>query len=337
MGLGIFLLIFRFFLLPFLINARDALNKWRVFKRNAVLVSFMLPGAGLLLLLNYLPMPGIMLAFKQFVRARRGTIIDSIAGSKWVGLTNFAFIGSERAQAVLRNTFIYNFCWMILSLVLSVAIAIALNHVRKKRAVKFYQTSIFMPYFISWVIASYLLFALLSHERGVIRHIALALGIYDAETYPNYYLTPGVWPFILTVANQWKYMGYDSIVYTAAIAGIDAEMYEAAALDGAGVWERIRYITLPMLTPMMTILTIMAMGRMASADFGLFYNLPMNAGQLVSTTDVYDTYVFRMLTNTSASMGVSAAASLFQSVLGFVLIMLTNSLVKRLNPENTLF
>jgi putative aldouronate transport system permease protein len=271
------------------------------------------------------------------VRARRLSFVESIATSSWVGLSNFQFIASPRAQMVLRNTFLYNFSWMVLSLIISVSLAIALSHLRNKRGVKLYQTGIFMPYFISWVIASYLLFALLSHERGLIRSITVGLGAFTSEDYPNYYLNPRVWPMILTLANQWKYMGYDSIVYTAAISGIAIEMYEAAVLDGAGTWGRIRYVTLPMLRPMMIILTIMAMGRMASADFGLFYNLPMNSGQITSTTDVFDTYVFRMLTGNSTSIGVTAAASFFQSMVGFVLIMASNMLVKKLSPDETLF
>lgn len=334
---GVGLAAFRVFALPFLLSARDAALRWKVFFRKFPLVSFMIPGALCMLLLSYLPMPGIVLAFKNFVRVRRGTIIDSIAESRWVGLTNFSFIGTGRVQSVIRNTFMYNFCWMILGLVVSVALAIALSHLRNRRAVKFFQTGIFMPYFLSWVIASYLLYALLSYERGLFRSIAVGLGLFTDATYPNLYLKPGAWPLILTLANQWKYMGYNSIVYTAAITGIDGDLYEAATLDGASAWGKIRFITLPMLKPMMIILTIMAMGRMANADFGMFYNLPMGSGPLMQVTEVFDTYVFRMLMGGTADMGVTAAASLFQSALGFILIFSSNMIVRKISPENALF
>lgn len=337
MRLGLVVLALRIFVLPFLLDRKGTHAAWKLFLRKFPLTSFLLPGALCMFFLSYLPMPGIVLAFKNFVRVRRGTIIDSIAQSQWVGLGNFAFIGTERVQSVIRNTFVYNFFWMILGLVVSVSLAIALSHLSNRRGVKLYQTGIFMPYFLSWVIASYLLYALLSYERGLIRAITVGLGIFTADTYPNYYLRPGAWPFILTLANQWKYMGYNSIVYTAAITGIDGELYEAATLDGAGTWNKIRYITLPMLKPMMIILTIMAMGRMANADFGLFYNLPMGSGPLMQTTEVFDTYVFRMLTGGTANMGVTAAASLFQSVLGFVLIFTSNMVVRKVSPDNSLF
>lgn len=337
MQIGLGVLAFRVLLLPFLLDAGKAKAQWKVFFRKLPLTSFLIPGALCMFFLSYLPMPGIVLAFKNFVRVRRGTIIDSIAESLWVGLGNFAFIGTERVQSVIRNTFVYNFFWMILGLVVSVSLAIALSHLRNRRAVKLYQTSIFMPYFLSWVIASYLLYALLSYDRGLIRSITVGLGLYTHDTYPNFYLRPSAWPAILTLANQWKYMGYNSIVYSAAITGIDGELYEAATLDGAGTWGKIRYVTLPMLKPMMIILTIMAMGRMANADFGLFYNLPMGSGPLMQTTEVFDTYVFRMLTGGTANMGVTAAASLFQSVLGFVLIFTSNMVVRRVSPDNSLF
>lgn len=337
MQAGLTGIVFCVFLLPFLLDARKAVLKWRVFFRKFPLTAFLIPGGLCMFLLSYLPMPGIVLAFKNFVRVRRGTIIDSIAQSEWVGLGNFAFIGTERVQSVIRNTLVYNFFWMLLGLVVSVALAIALSHLRNKRAVKLYQTGIFMPYFLSWVIASYLLYALLSHERGLIRSLTLGLGLFTAENYPNWYLSPASWPLILTLANQWKYMGYNSIVYTAAITGIDEDLYEAATLDGAGTWSKIRYITLPMLKPMMIILTIMAMGRMANADFGLFYNLPMGSGPLMQKTEVFDTYVFRMLTGGTANMGVTAAASLFQSALGFILIFTSNMAVRRVSPDHSLF
>lgn len=335
---GVGMILFRILVLPFLLGAREALKKWKIFRKNFPLTMFMVPGALCLLLFNYLPMPGIVLAFKTFKKGRRG-VVQSIADSVWNGLRGFSFLGTETVQNYIRNTLLYNFFWMILGLVVAVMIAIALSHLRNKKSTRFYQTFIFMPYFLSWVIASYLLYALISYDKGMFGGVMESLGLVSSRyDLVNLYQAPKYWPMILTLANQWKYMGYNSIIYTAAIAGIDTEMYEAAMLDGAGTWQRIRYITIPMLKPMMIIMTIMAMGRMANADFGLFYNLPMGSGPLLTITGVYDTYVFNMITGSSTTnYGTIAATSLFQSVLGFVLIFSSNMVVRKISPENSLF
>lgn len=338
MLVGIGVILFRILVLPFLLDRRETGKKWRIFGKNFPLTMFMIPGALCLLMFNYLPMPGIVLAFKNFKKARGG-IIQSIAGSAWNGLKGFSFLGTETVQNYIRNTLMYNFFWMILGLVVAVAIAIALSHLRNKRSTKFYQTFVFMPYFLSWVIASYLLYALINYDKGLFGGLMESLGLVSSRyELTNLYQAPQYWPLILTLANQWKYMGYNSIIYTAAISGIDTELYEAAMLDGAGVWQRIRYITVPLLKPMMIIMTIMAMGRMANADFGLFYNLPMGSGPLLKITGVYDTYVFNMITGSSTTnYGTIAATSLFQSVLGFVLIFSANMVVRKISPDNSLF
>ena len=338
MLVGIGVILFRIFILPFLLDKTATAKKWRIFGKNIPLTLFMIPGSLCLLLFNYLPMPGIVLAFKTFKKGRHG-VVQSIADSVWNGLKGFSFLGTETVQYYIRNTLLYNLFWMFLGLVVAVMIAIALSHLRNKRSTRYYQTFVFMPYFLSWVIASYLLYALINYDKGMLGGVMESLGVvssrYDLE---NLYQAPQYWPLILTLANQWKYMGYNSIIYTAAIAGIETEMYEAAMLDGAGVWQRIRYITIPMLKPMMIIMTIMAMGRMANADFGLFYNLPMGSGPLLKVTGVYDTYVFSMITGSSTTnYGTIAATSLFQSVLGFVLIFTSNMVVRKISPENSLF
>lgn len=338
MIIGICVILFRILALPFLLGRTEAGKKWRIFGKNIPLTLFMIPGSLCLLLFNYLPMPGIVLAFKTFKKGRQG-VVQSIAKSVWNGLEGFSFLGTETVQDYIRNTLLYNLFWMVLGLVVAVMIAIALSHLRNKRSTRYYQTFVFMPYFLSWVIASYLLYALINYDKGLIGGAMESLGVVPSRyDLPNLYQSPQYWPLILTLANQWKYMGYNSIIYTAAIAGIDKEMYEAAMLDGAGVWQRIRYITIPMLKPMMIIMTIMAMGRMANADFGLFYNLPMGSGPLLKITGVYDTYVFNMITGSSTTnYGTIAATSLFQSVLGFVLIFSSNMVVRKISPENSLF
>ncbi len=338
MGAGAALILLRIIVLPFLFNKDGTWRKWKLFGKNIPLTLFMVPGALCLLVFNYLPMPGIVLAFKTFKKGRRG-VIQSIADSAWNGLKGFSFLGTETVQNYIRNTLVYNFCWMILGLVVAVTIAIALSHLRNKGSTRFYQTFVFMPYFLSWVIASYLLYALISYDKGMIGGMMESLGAVSSRyDLVNMYQAPRYWPMILTLANQWKYMGYNSIIYTAAISGINSDLYEAAMLDGAGTWQRIRYITVPMLKPMMIIMTIMAMGRMANADFGLFYNLPMGSGPLLKITGVYDTYVFNMITGSSTTnYGTIAATSLFQSVLGFILIFTSNMVVRRISPENSLF
>lgn len=335
---GLLLGAFNLLLLPFMASPQQAAHGALRFWRNLPLTVFMLPGVLCLLVFNYLPMPGIVLAFKQFKKGR-GTIVDSIAKSVWNGIKSFNFLETPTAQGYIRNTLLYNLFWLVLGLVVAVTIAIGLSHLRSKRAAKSYQTFIFMPYFISWVIASYLLYALISHDKGLLGGVWAQLGLAaDRKMLPNLYQAPQYWPLILTAANQWKYMGYNSIIYTAAISGIDTQLYEAAMLDGASTWQRVKHITIPLLKPMMIIMTIMAMGRVANADFGLFFNLPMDSGPLKTITGVYDTYVFRMITGSSTvNYSTVAAASLFQSVLGFVLIFSTNLVVRKISPDNSLF
>lgn len=334
---GLIMAAFTLLALPFILNRNDAQKSMKQFKRALPLTLFMVPGAACLFVFNYMPIPGIVLAFKTFKKGR-GSIIQSIANSAWNGLRGFSFLSTPTAQGYIRNTLLYNLVWMVIGLVVAVAIAIALSHLRNRRFTKVYQTFIFMPYFLSWVIASYLLFAMISYDKGLIGNLLASLGIINKKSFVNLYQAPAYWPFILTLMNQWKYMGYNSIIYTAAISGIDREMYEAAMLDGASGWQKIKYITLPMLKPMMIIMTIMAMGRMANGDFGLFYNLPMSSGPLKTITGVYDTYVFGMIVGSgNTNYGTTAAASLFQSVLGFVLIFSSNMVVRKISPDNSLF
>lgn len=334
---GLVLIVFIIVGIPLLTDVKEAKKSALRFYRAFPLTMFMLPGALCLLVFNYLPMPGIVLAFKTFKKGR-GSVVGSILNSMWNGVRGFSFLGTPTAQGYIRNTLLYNFVWMFIGLFVAVAIAIGLSHMRNKRATKFYQTFIFMPYFLSWVIASYLLYAMISFDKGLVGNALNSMGILDKSNYVNFYQAPKYWPFILTMMNQWKYMGYNSIIYTSAIAGIDREMYEAAVLDGANGWQKIRYITLPMLKPMMIIMTIMAMGRMANGDFGLFYNLPMDSGPLKAITGVYDTYTFGMIVGSgTTNYGTIAAASLFQSMLGFILIFSSNMVVRKISPENSLF
>lgn len=285
----------------------------------------MIPGIIVITVFNYLPKFGIILAFKNY-RYDKG-----IFGSDWCGLENFKyFFKTPDAWLITRNTVCYNFVFIILGLILAVAMAIALNELANKYASKVYQTIALMPYFLSYVIVAYIVFSFLSGENGILnKSILPALGIEPV----NWYAEPKYWPYILTFVKMWKGVGYNSIVYLAAIAGINKEYYEAAAIDGANKWQQICHITLPGIRTMISIMTIMAFGGLFGSDFGLFYQIPMNSGLLRSTTAVLGTYIY----NSMSDVGFSTAAGVYVSIIGFMLILATNWLAKKIDPESGLF
>lgn len=299
-------------------------------RKSGPLLLMLAPGFLLVLLINYLPMFGIIIAFKK-INMRQG-----ILGSPWTGLDNFKFMfQSPDAWVITRNTLGYNLIFIFGGLVLSVALAIALCSIGKKLLSKVYQTVLIMPHFLSFVIVSYLVFGFLSTGSGFLnKHILPMLGMESV----NWYTEPKYWPFILIFVNFWKHTGYNSIVYVAAHAGIDTQLYEAAEIDGAGKWQQILHITLPALKPLMIIMTILNIGKIFNADFGLFYQVPMDSGALYSATYVINTYVYNMLTAAgTASMGMASAAAFYQSVVGFVLVLVTNMIVNRIDPDSALF
>ncbi len=256
-----------------------------------------------------------------------------MAHSKWVGLKNFKFLfASTDTGRIIRNTLGYNIVWIILGLVLSVGVAIILNEITRKRVAKVYQTLMFFPYFLSWVVASYFVLAFLDPTRGLITSWQARSG---AEVI-NWYHEPKYWPVILTICNVWKNTGYSAILYLAAITGIDTTQYEAAAIDGATKWQQIKHVTLPNLRPMICILLIMNVGKIFNADFGLFYSVPLNSGSLFPATQVIDTYVYRTLTATS-NIGMSTAAGMMQQLVGFICIIIANRVVSRIDADSSLF
>lgn len=293
-----------------------------------------LPGVIWLILLRYLPMFGVVLSFKDYrIYSKAPSLINNIIHSKWAGIENFKFLFTTTdSWVMIRNTIGYNFLWIVLGLVIAVAFAVMLNEITNKFAAKTYQTMMFFPYFLSWVVVSYFVFAFLSPERGLITHLQQVAGVTPTEWYNN----AAPWPYILTISNLWKNIGYSCVLYLAAISGIDATQYEAARIDGVTKWQQVRYVTLPHLRPMVVILFILAVGRIFNADFGLFYSVPMNSGPLFATTQVVDTYVYRALINTG-DVGMSSAAGLIQNVVGFVCIMFTNTIVRKVDPDSSLF
>jgi putative aldouronate transport system permease protein len=299
------------------------------YRKYSPLLIMMIPGLLYLLINNYLPMLGIVIAFKDVNFAK------GILQSDWIGLANFEYLfKTSDAFIITRNTILYNVVFIALGTALSLGCAILLNEIKNKVLLKTYQSLITLPHLISMVIVSYLVYALLSADTGFMNKTVLPwFGIEDGILW---YSESKYWPVILTLVNIWKGVGYSSIVFFAALLGIDEEYYEAARLDGANRWQQILRITLPMLTPIIIMLTLLNVGRIFYSDFGLFYQVPMNSGALFDTTATIDTYVFRGLTG-NGDIGMSTAAGVYQSIVGFVLVVLANYSVRLYNKDNALF
>lgn len=286
-----------------------------------------LPGIIYLFINNYMPMAGIIVAFKKY------SVQKGIWGSDWCGFKNFEYLFKSDAFVIIRNTLLYNIAFIIINIVVGIILAIMISDVVSKKAKTIYQSAIMLPFLISIVIVSYVVFAFLSADNGMINNGVLkSLG----KDPVSWYQDTKYWPFILIFVNTWKGVGYGCLIYIAAIAGIDKSFYEAAELDGASKLQQIRYITLPCLVPSVITLLLLNIGRIFYLDFGLFYQVPQNSGALFSVTNTIDTYVYRAMM-TAGGVGRSSAACLFQSVVGFVMIMGANWIVKKLSKENALF
>ena len=303
-------------------------------KKTLMLLSMVAPGAIWLLLLRYLPMGGIILAFKNYkIYPKDPTFLNNLIHSKWVGLDNFKFLFTTGdSWVMIRNTLAYNIVFIILGVIIPVAFAIMMSELSKKFVAKTYQTLMFFPYFLSWVVVSYFLNAFIDAQYGLIPMAQRAAG----ETAVSWYTTPGPWPYIIVFANLWKNVGYSTVLYLAAITGIDQTQYEAAAIDGASKWQQILHVTLPNLRTMIAILFILNVGKIFNTDFGLFWNVPMQNGALFSVTQVIDTYIYRVLMNTG-NIGQSTAAGLLQNIVGFICIIGANAVVKKIDSDSTLF
>ena len=303
-------------------------------KKTLMLLTMVAPGALWLLLLRYLPMGGIILAFKNYkIYPKDPTFLNNLIHSKWVGLDNFKFLFTTGdSWVMIRNTLAYNIVFIILGVIIPVAFAIMMSELSKKFVAKTYQTLMFFPYFLTWVVVSYFLNAFIDAQYGLIPMAQRAAG----ETAVSWYTTPGPWPYIIVFANLWKNVGYSTVLYLAAITGIDQTQYEAAAIDGASKWQQILHVTLPNLRTMIAILFILNVGKIFNADFGLFWNVPMQNGALFSVTQVIDTYIYRVLMNTG-NIGQSTAAGLLQNIVGFICIIGANAVVKKIDSDSTLF
>jgi len=315
---------------------QDAKKKWstklalelRKANRYRTLVFMAIPGLLYLLINNYLPMFGVVIAFKDY------NFTKGILGSDWIGFKNFEYLFATRdAYIITRNTILYNLLFITLTTSLGIATAIILNEITKRYLTKMYQTFILLPHLISMVIVSYLVLAFLDVDKGFMNHTILPmLGIEPI----SWYSETKYWPWILTLVTIWKGIGNSCIIYYAAIIGISHDYYEAARIDGANKWRQIWYITIPSILPYVSIMTLLAIGRIFYSDFGLFYQVPLNSGMLNSVTGTIDTYVFRALM-TMGDIGMSSAAGLYQSFVGFILVVVSNYIVSRRNKENALY
>lgn len=285
------------------------------------------PGFIYLLINNYIPMAGMIIAFKN---------VDFSLGilkSPFAGLANFEYLfRTPDAFRITRNTILYNFSFIIVNLVMGVLFAILLSEIRRNIYKNIYQTVILLPYMISIVIVSYLAYAFLSTDTGLLNRILIGLGMEKV----SWYNSPAYWPVILIVVNCWKYVGYGTVIYLASILGIDRSLYEAASVDGISKLKEILHITIPMIKPTIITIVLLNVGRIFYSDFGLFYHIPMNSGALLDVTNTIDTYVYRGLI-TLGDIGMSSAAGVYQSIVGFVLTMLANWLTRKYSNENALF
>ena len=309
---------------------KKEMKKKKHFKVNKVSLQLYIMAAFAMIsvfVFNYLPMGGVVLAFKNYKYSK------GIFGSDWVWFKNFEyFFKSSDFAVITRNTLLLNAVFIITGTVAALFVAVMLYYVTSRTKTKIFQTILITPHFLSWVVVAYMVFALLNPSYGLLNSILTKFGIGNIDWYSK----PEAWPVILTLFSIWKHVGMDSVVYYAALMGIDSSMIEASEVDGANNFQKTIYVILPTLIPLITILTILKIGNIFRADFGLFYQLTRDVGALYPTTDVIDTYIFRTM-RVVGDMGMGAAVGLVQSLVGFVLVIVTNGFARRIDPDVALF
>ncbi len=295
-------------------------------KMNWGLGLLALPGVLFLLAFSYAPLFGLIIPFKNIDYAK------GIFNSDWAGFDNFKFFfSSQDAWRITRNTVLLNFMFIAVTLFLAVVFSLALFELGR-RQVKLYQTCTFVPYFVSWVVASYILYAFLSPDMGVIPNMLESMGM----DIPNFYNSPEYWPGILLFSYVWKNIGYMMLLFYATLMGIDTTQFEAAAIDGANKFQIVMKISIPFLVPTIILMALLQIGKIFYADFGMFYFLTKDSGTLYATTDVIDTYVYRAL-RVTGDIGMASAVGLYQSIVGFVLVLGSNLVVRKINRDSALF
>jgi len=307
-------------------KTRLSLNK------NVLYFLMLLPALIWFMLLSYLPMLGLVLAFKQF-HFYRGGFFHSLYKSKWVGFENFTYLfSSNEAWIITRNTLGYNILFIIIGTALSVLLAIGFSRMLNKKLTKLLQTLIFCPYFITWVVIGYIVMSFLSYEHGTVNGILKFFNM----TPVNWYSDRGIWPYVLVTVNVWQTIGYTSVIYLASILGISQQLYEAAEIEGASKWQQVKFITIPGIKPIIIVMVMISVGQIFQGNFGLFWFAPMESGALLPVTQVINTYTYRALMYTS-NVGMSSAACLYQSVMGFILVLIFNRTLQKVDPENAMF
>ena len=295
---------------------------------NWALYLMLVPGFLYMLFNNYIPMTFTVIAFKKF------NFQKGIWGSEFNGLENFKSLFSTRdSWIILRNTIGYNLVFIVVSLLIGLTLAILLDELASRRGKRLYQMSYLIPYMISITVVSYIVYAFLSTETGFINNGILKILGKDKI---SWYSQPKYWPFILVTVNQWKWLGYNTIIYYSSVISIDSGHYEAATIDGAARFQRIWYITIPLIRSTIITMTLLQLGSIFRTDFGLFYQVPMDSSALMNVTNTIDTYVYRGIKSVG-TLGMSSAAGLYQSVVGFVLILVMNGIVRRIDKESAIF
>lgn len=306
---------------PRTLNRKQAVRRY-----NLALLALCVPGLIWLIIFKYLPMGGIIIAFKKYAPMK------GLFGSEWIGFKNFEFFfTSQDAFRTIRNTVLYSVTFLASELFFGVLIAVLLYYVRSARGLKIYHTIIMLPRFMSIVMVSYIVYSLLHPSSGILNNLITAFG---GEAI-SWYTEPKYWPYILTITHIWMILGSGCLYYYSALTGIDPSLYEAAEIDGANVIQKTWYVSIPELIPIMVMMTILGIGGLFSGDMGLFYNVPRNMGILYPTTDIINTYTYRALL--AGSLAKSAAVGLFQSVVGLILVTGTNAIIRKISPENSMF
>ncbi|MEG1381605.1 MAG: ABC transporter permease subunit [Ruthenibacterium sp.] len=281
------------------------------------------------ILFSFLPMFGIIIAFKKF--RINGGFIKSIFTSEWAGFDNFKFLFSTGdIWIIIRNTLGYNIIFIVLGIVLPLTTALMVSQLRNKRLAKVYQTAMFMPYFLSWIVISAIVWAFLSYDKGLANGILSSVG----GQMHQWYMEKEFWPGFLIFMQVWKTLGYSMVVYLATITGVDRTYYEAAVMDGASIWQQMKSITLPIMKPVIIMMFILSVGRIFYSDFGLFYNVPRDSNSLYNVVYTIDVFVFKQLK--TSTPGMASAAAFIQSVAGCVTILTANWIVKKIDPESAM-
>lgn len=302
-------------------------------KKNSGLLLLAVPGIIITILMKYLAYPGLLLAFKDYQASIDQGFFAALWSSPWIGFDNFRFlIMNPDIGLILRNTLGYNISLIIIGTITAVTAAIAINEILHLRTKKTIQTLMFFPFFMSWVSVSYMMVGFFDSDYGLLNQ---ALNFFNLQPV-EWYNDPTWWPLIIIIMGTWKGLGYNSVIYLSTIQGFDKSYYEAASIDGASKWQQIKYITVPLLKPMVIILTILGIGGIMYSDFGLFYQLPKNSAALYNVTQTLDIFVYNAL-KIPNSLGLSAAASFFQSIVGFSLVIGTNFIVRRIDKDSALF